>query len=443
VAVIRGRKVRAVALFELLSVVRSKSWLILTFGMPVILLLYSGVVSIPILLEARRERAVALHGVVDESGILALSGDVPVAAEIPDEIRDALRIAGGEDALAGPIAWSKNHVFRPFPGEAEARAALAAGQIRSYFRLPPDFVGTGVVEQYSGEAPESAGSDSRSSLASLIVGQLLRGRVPADVAARVEKPIAETRHWTVTDGGEVKRGAGFTRVLRLLVPLGFALLLLVSLLMTGGGLVQATAVEKENKVVEVLLSLADPDEILLGKLLGVGGAGALQVTVWFGMAAASGLAFAGAITAAGFEVPWRAMAAALVYFAAAYLFYGSLMLGSGSLGANQRESSQWGMIWSLPLAVPLVLFEALLNDPHGTAGTVMTWIPFTAAPAVVLRLAADPDGVRWWEVAGSLLVLVGATWFAIRLGARLFRVGILLTGARPKLRAILRQARLS
>ena len=73
---------------------------------------------------------------------------------------------------------------------------------------------------------------------------------------------------------------------------------------------------------------------------------------------------------------------------------------------------------------------------------VLTWIPFTAPATVIFRLAFDPTGIAWWEVAGPFVVLIASTWFGIRLGARLFRVGILLTGARPKLREIIRQARL-
>jgi hypothetical protein len=61
---------------------------------------------------------------------------------------------------------------------------------------------------------------------------------------------------------------------------------------------------------------------------------------------------------------------------------------------------------------------------------------------VVLRLTIDPQGIAWWEVLGALAVLIAGIWFTIRLSARLFRVGIMLTGARPKLSEILRQARL-
>ena len=72
----------------------------------------------------------------------------------------------------------------------------------------------------------------------------------------------------------------------------------------------------------------------------------------------------------------------------------------------------------------------------------MTWIPFTAGPVIVLRASNDAALLKWWEVAGSLAVLLLATWIGLRVGGRLFRIGLLNAGARPSLKEILRQARL-
>jgi ABC-2 type transport system permease protein len=74
---------------------------------------------------------------------------------------------------------------------------------------------------------------------------------------------------------------------------------------------------------------------------------------------------------------------------------------------------------------------------------VLTLVPFTAGPVVVLRASTDADLLAWWEVAAAMLVLAASTWLALRLGARLFRVGLLNSGARPSLREIIRQARLA
>ena len=79
---------------------------------------------------------------------------------------------------------------------------------------------------------------------------------------------------------------------------------------------------------------------------------------------------------------------------------------------------------------------------HGFVGQLFTWVPFTSPLTVTLRLAVDPTGISLFEIVGSLLALVFATWVAIRLGARLFRVGFILTDSRPSLGELWRQARL-
>jgi ABC-2 type transport system permease protein len=213
--------------------------------------------------------------------------------------------------------------------------------------------------------------------------------------------------------------------------------------MSAGTLVQATAIEKENKVVEVLLASAPPDELLLGKLLGLGAAGALQMAIWLSMVAAVGLVLTASLAAFGVDLPWLGMVTAMVVYPAAYLFYGSLMLGTGSIGAHQREANQWGMVWTLPLVVPIFFFETFLRDPHGTICRVLTWIPPFTPLTIVFRTTIDPAGIGLVEIGASLALLLAATWLAIRFSARIFRVGLLLTGARPKLRQLWRQARLS
>jgi hypothetical protein len=84
-----------------------------------------------------------------------------------------------------------------------------------------------------------------------------------------------------------------------------------------------------------------------------------------------------------------------------------------------------------------------MKEPHGTLSRVLTWVPFTAGPIVVLRASTDADLLRWWEILGAMSVLAVSTWLGLQLGGRLFRIGLLNAGARPRLREIIRQARLA
>jgi ABC-2 type transport system permease protein len=444
--VIRARKVRAVAVFELLCTLRRKAYLITTFGMPVFVLLYLGVFSVVGFLSGRKQaQEVRVFAVVDGSGVLDLAGDVPITpGDLPEKLRRALDASGRTaDLEGGLLGWRGNSVFRPLGERDAAVAAVAAGDLAGCFVLEADYIETGRVELFLPDDVDLEAGQARRALAHLLVDRLLGTQVSERIGERVRQPIDTCERWTVTAEGEVQPHNVMGVVVKIVVPIVFAMLLFLSLMMSASYLLQATATEKENKVVEVLLSSAGPDEILAGKLVGLGLAGMGQVLVWFGMIVVAGLVAAGTLAGLGVEMPWPGIIAALLFFPVTYLFLGSLMLGTGALGGNLKESNQLSMVWSLPSAAPLMFLGVLIPDPHGALARVLTWIPFTAPVTVIFRSTIDFDGIAWWEIAGPLTLVTLATWVTVRIGARLFRVGLLLTGSRPKLREILRQARLS
>lgn len=438
----RASKVRTIAGFELVSTIRRPAYLITTFGMPLFILLYAGfgllMAGIMTKSETKKER---IYGVVDPAQILGLTDDTEADANaLPAGLEDALGSRTGKRVKNA--ASHSSATFRPFADQAAARSALDAGRITGYYMLPTDYMDSGGVSLMLPADADWKERGARGALERLLRARLLDDVVDTRLATRIKTPIAGIAQQTVAEDGraiERPKGAGVAAVV---IPIAFAMLLFIALAMSTGYLMQGTAAEKENKVVDVLLAAAAPNEILFGKLLGLGVVGLLQIGVWFGMIILAAYWFASTIASFGIVVPWHALAVAPPFFAAAYFFTGALILGTGSLGKNLKEVQQFGMIWSMASALPLMMMGVLISDPNGTVGKVMTWIPFSAPVTVVLRLSLAPDGVAWWEVAGAFAVMIVATWLGLEIGARLFRVGLLLSGSRPKWRALLRQARL-
>jgi len=141
-------------------------------------------------------------------------------------------------------------------------------------------------------------------------------------------------------------------------------------------------------------------------------------------------------------IPWEALGYAPVFFVLGYLFIGSLMLATGSLGTSAPEAQKMTIGWAMLSVLPLMLMIVLLEEPNGAWGQVLSLVPFSAPLTMIVRLSVDPAGVAGWEIALSMGILLASTWLAIRVGARLFRVGLLLGGSRPSMREIMRQARL-
>ena len=118
----------------------------------------------------------------------------------------------------------------------------------------------------------------------------------------------------------------------------------------------------------------------------------------------------------------------LFYFMGGYLMYGALFAAVGASVDSMQESQQFQFPITLPLLIGyLGLFMFVLRDPHGTVSFWLSVIPFTSPVAMVGRIAFD---VPSWELALSMILLVGGfiltTWFA----GRIYRVGILMTGAK-------------
>ncbi len=435
------RKTWTIATFEFLTAVRRPGYLITTFGMPLFMAAYGGVVAIPAYFASRSVREPAVYGVVDPGNVLKLQSEVRAASpQLPEEVRKALETAGGNSAVNASLLQS-NSVFRPYASADDARSATAARTLKGYFVVPQDYIEKGVIDVYTPDTFSVSGSESRNAFSSLIRERLVTGRLDEQTTARVVSPLKETRRYSVTKTGNLTDGSQAAGAVRFAVPLIFTVLFLMSVLMTSGYLMQGTATEKENKVVDVLLASAGPDEILAGKLLGLGGAGLLQIAVWLLIVLVGGIGIVPLLMTSQIEMPWVALALAIPLFLVAFLFFGSLMLGTGSLGSNMREAQQLAMVWSLTAALPMMMMAVLVREPHGTVARVMTWLPFSAGPLIMFRASIDLESLAWWEVAGSFTVLLLSTWLAIRIGARLFRIG-LLSSSRPKLSEIMRQARL-
>lgn len=421
----RAQRVLSVARFELLSVVKRWSYLIATFGLPLFLAGVSGTVfGVQTYFLNQRLAESSEFGLVDEAGIV----DRSVFEE-----RD------------GGRAWkAKDSFVVLYDDRGAAKAALESGRLRTLYVVEYDYLQTGEVRAIeSDKSPllSSRGTSVEPRLRSLLRRSLVEGHLDGDVQKRVISPARFVRG-RLGPGGELTTNAdeALDLLVRTTIPLFLGVLLLTALLSASGYLVQTVATDKESKIVEVLLSSVTPEEILAGKLFGLGAAGLLQFAVWSAMVVFVAL-MASAALAAFVGVPWQALAVAPVLFTLGYLFLGSLMLATAALGANAAESQKLTMGWAVLAILPLMVLVMLLDEPHGLLGQAMTWIPFTSPLTVIIRLAVDPSGIAWWEVLGSMIVMVVSTWLAIRIGARLFRVGFLLTGSRPSAAELWRQAR--
>lgn len=253
----------------------------------------------------------------------------------------------------------------------------------------------------------------------------------------------------------------------ILYGLGFMLgiMIYIFVLVYGIQIMQGVIDEKTSKVVEVIVSSVKPFQLMLGKIIGIAAVGVLQFLIWivlmtflssgvlgyFGLKMPQKQAMeqvakkvqdedvkqamnqptpkVNEVLKNIGEIPFAKIAFVFVfYFLGGYLLYGALFAAVGSAVESMQESQQF----QFPITIPLLigyfgLFMFVLRDPHGPVSFWLSIIPFTSPVAMVGLIAY---GVDDWQLALSMILLIGGFLFTTWVAGRIYRVGILMTGTK-------------
>lgn len=432
-------RVGVVARREFLATVRRKSFLIWTLAMPIFVALYGLVVGLPAIQSKKKAAQGASVGVVNFARALVLSDSLVAVAPA-----DSTALTGVmPQAAPGSLKVGAMH-FHWYPDTTAARVAFNGGEITAFYVVPDTFMTTGTVFRYGRKESVARDDDAeRGALDRLLRRGVLTQHVDPVVLERAVSPIApkKLRIVELQEDGRFAELAKGDRVTAFIVPLLFGVLLVISMMGSGTTLLLGVAEEKENRVMEILLSSLKPQELFAGKMVGLGAAALLQLGIWIGgglLFSAQGLPLL-ISNASSAQVPVHVWLGCLLFFLGGYFQYGSLMLGFGSLGNSARESQQITWLWTMLTMLPFILLGTFLEDPNGTLARTLSFVPITAPLAMMLRMSGG--GLAWWEMPVSLLVVLGGAAIALLLSAKMFRVGILLYGKRVTLPEILRWIR--
>ena len=440
-------KIGVVVSREFLSTVKRRSYLIVTFGMPVFVSLYLGLVAfLPAVMMARSGASKKDVGLVDESGVVRPEEMGRLERGEDRELRDLTEKLGRTTSSGRMAARMLENVtaqarFRVLATRDEGIAALKSEEIEKLYIVPKNYLATGGIESY---VPEDASfgigrSQAHESLERLLSRSLLSGRVAPEIVPRIEEPILATasRSFGMKRDGTIENFDMAARFARIAIPGVFAILFFMSVMISSGYLLQGVSEEKESRVIEIILSSVRPHQLLFGKLLGLGAAGLLQLAVWLSVATLATTLLAAAALAV---LDFKLFFGCLVFFVLGFLLLGSLMTGTGALGSNARESQQMAAIWStLTIIPPAFTWIGILDAPNGALARTLGWFPLTAPITMMLRLGTGQ--VPWWDVLVAVVFLATGVYLAIRVSGALFRLGLLMYGKRPGFREIIRQLR--
>lgn len=435
--------IKTIALYEFLFTIKRPSYYLVTFGMPLIALAYFGLIAIIVLasVPSEIEKLSKPVGVIDHTGLLTAPGGALHGVEFGEKIEiqteDLSEISELSDLPidASQFEFITKQSVILYENMDQVKQSLLDEEIRQVAVVPDNYIEEGRFEVYVKKSELLSSAMNNGWLSDIISKQLLEQTdLSEQEIARVQKSSGSTE-FEIGEDGEFVEVNKLTKGFSLGMPLGIAGLLIMALMMNSGLLLASIAEEKENKVMEVIVSSVSADKLLLGKVLGIVLAGVLQIAVWMAMAAVvPTLSMTVLRETFDYDINVVNLVIGTIFVLLGFIFYGCLLAGLGSLGSNYKDCQQLSVAVILCACVPFMLPTVFLSNPNGVIARVLSMIPLFSPVAMMARLGIDDVPV--WEILLSLAILLASIYLAIKVAAKLFRVGTLMQGKRPGIREI-------
>ena len=422
---------------EFLQRVTKKSFIITTILFPVLMI---GLMIAPALIMAFSTTETKEIYVIDHSGIVAqnLKSSDEVSFVIADEgAPDTLRTHGNS---YGVLFIGNNIVEKP-----------------------------GNVQLYTGEASSMAVERTiTSQMEEIIKDEKLKQYNIENINEILRNVGTTVTLQTFRTDSDNEESTSSSSMVSYAIGTLLSLVLYMFLLMYGQMVMTSIIEEKNNRVLEVMVSSVKPTQLMVGKILGIGSVAVTQIAIW-GVLISSAVGILlpmllpadimaqatalnagtldssasnvdadllGVIAAAGnvaYIVKLFALMAA--FLLGGFLFYASMFAAIGSAVDNIQDASQLQTAAIMPIIIALVISMSVATDPNSPLAFWTSLVPFTSPMIMMMRI---PFGIATWEIALSLGILyisiIGMIWIA----AKIYRVGIFMYGKKPSLKELIR-----
>lgn len=318
---------------------------------------------------------------------------------------------------------------------ATALEALVKGDIEEYFVIPDNYSTKGVIQNFTLEKQLTVPSNIESAIQDFLTNNLLANKVPSATIQIIESPLDIVTTRLTTSGAISKEQGGAADII---VPEFFGIFLALSLVFSSTYVLQGLGEEKENRIMEILLSSVSARQIITGKVLGIGAAGLVQIVVWvisipllLNLASSSIGGFFSSI-----HIPANFLILGIIYFVLGYLLFAVLSSGIAAISGTIREGQGLAGIYTIFALVPLWFSSLLFVLPNSPIWVVFSIFPFSAPVEVILRFGIT--GIPVWQIFTSMVVLILSIIGGLLLSAKLLRTYTLMYGKRPSLEEIIR-----
>ncbi len=432
-------KIFAVIRREFVERVRTRAFIIGTLLFPVLMIFF---MVMPVLMMSggsRAQRIAIVDGTTDDLGsriergladqTMTRDGTEVPRYTITRVVASEARIEAVRDSLVGRTGFSTEEMPDGFDGVLVLTPAILVEGRASYFGS-----NVGSLEVMS---------RFESAVSSVVRGtRLERAGVSQEVVAQALIPT-QLRSTKVEEG--VATGESGEAAFILAYVMGFVLYM--ALIIYGQQTAMSVIEEKSSRIMEVLASSLKPFQMLLGKILGVGAVGLLQLGI-YGMVAfllssqrgwIAGLLGVDANALQSMPMPSfppDLLAVFLIYFVLGFLLYGALFAAIGSMVNAVQEMQSVMMPVTMLMIVGFFGVFASIGDPNGKVSAILSYVPFFSPMVMPVRWSMSVVPITDLVVSLALLVigLLACAWLA----GRIYRTGILMYGKKPSLREVAR-----
>jgi ABC-2 type transport system permease protein len=438
--------------------VRSKMFLLLTVGAPLMVALFT---VVPILIAGIRSGGPLRVAVLDETGrMYERLSDALTKKEGEEDDEETVRESQSPAALNrnGPERM-KQAARASEQGYAVERveqsgltreelisrldARVKASELDAYVLLPKDVLEGGEAGYYSRNvADQFTRGHVQDALTRAVRDARLEERgIRPEVMRAVNQPV-KMRSAKAGGGGAGEaedKGEGFALVF------GTGFIIYLSILLYGQVVLGAVVEEKETRIAEILFSSIRPFPLMLGKLIGVSLVALTQFAIWglafalFSLYGIAALASRGVPLSFNLHIPASAFAYLLLFFSLGYFLYASLYALVGSMVTTAQEGGQLAMPIILMLVVGFYLVFPVMRAPDSPFAFWVSMVPFFAPITMLVRIMTQtPPG---WQIALSLAIGFATVALLIWLAGRVYRVGMLMYGKRATIPEMLKWVR--
>lgn len=394
-----------VSVAEYTRLAHKRSFLLSVIGMPI----FIGVVIAIAIFTAMPKGDDRPIGYVDLAGVTQ-SAVVPSYA--PDEKAPELLAYQDEDA---------------------ARPALESGAIQGYYVIPADYLSSRRLTLLTwGKSPSGA---ARSAFESFLTAHLV-----AQAPAEAQKVLVDgvKLHYRAAEDAREMPAEGF--IVSTILPFVIGFFFLMVVMSSGGYLLQAVTTEKENRMVEVMMTSVSPLQLIGGKALGLIGVALTQIGIWL-VALTVALVWGSSQVSwlRDIELPGTTIAFAALYFLPTYVLLAGLMITVGSIVTDLQNGQQIAGFFNLVFMVPFFFLILLFTNPDSPILVLLTLFPTTSMMTVAMRWGVT--AIPAWQLGLSYILLVVSAFGSVWLASRVFRSGMLRYGQPVSLKGLIQFVR--